>query len=145
MDSATRGQIDEALDYIFEEQNFLETVNWILEADDEVRSQEDLVLGYFLGSSMRFANDFVRNVKVVKKIDKKHEKNVEKRLGKEEARKIREERETRAREERAKGGRPLKVSLTEKETNDIRSMLLLRIKPFREKIRKERALRGLHT
>lgn len=104
MDKETRGVIEKALDYVYEEQDFLETVKWILEVDEKVVSEEDLALGYFLGSLVQISWDLVEKEKQLKKYDKR----LERKFGKKEARKMIKERE-----ERTKTYNPYRVSLTE--------------------------------
>lgn len=127
MDRKTRGIIEETLDYVYEEQDFLETINWILEVDSEVKSPEDLALGYFLGSLMRCADNTIRR----EKLWRAQKRGMEKRLGKEEAKEY-----LREVEERTKDIKPLRVSVTRREKNQIRDMLRRRI-PSREKIYRE--------
>ena len=136
MDRETRGLISEMVNYVFEKQSCLETINWVFEADDRVRSQEDLALGYFLGSLMKTAD----HVATVKKRNEKLEKQDKKRLKKIYGKEAAKERGRRLEEMRAKGGRPIKAELTEEEKEDIKNMLIPMIAPFREKIRKEIAL-----
>ena len=140
MDAETRGLISEMINNVFEKRNFLETINWVLEADDQVRSQEDLALGYFMGSLMNNADDFAWNKKWREKSKKLRKKRMEKNWGKEEATKYLKEQERAVEELTAKGGRHMKVELTEEETESIRNMLIPMITSFREKIRKEIAL-----
>ena len=141
MDREIRGLISGTIDYVFERQNVLKAINWILEADDQVRSQEDLALGYFMGSLVNIAHDVAGHNKVNEKLEKQYKKRLEKICGKEGATKKLKEDDTILEETRAKGGRRIKAELTEEEIEDIRNMLIPMIAPFREKIRKEVALR----
>lgn len=143
MDIETRGLISEIVNYVFEKQNVLETVNWILEADEQVRSKEDLALGYFMGSLMKFASNVVSRRKLEEKAMKQHKKRLEKALGKEEAKRELMERDRRFEEMEAKGGRRIKAEPSDEDIEDIRNMLIPHIAPFREKIRKEVALRRI--
>ena len=145
MDAEIRGQISKTINDIFETQNFLDTINWILESDAQVSSKEDLALGYFLGGLSTIAHDYVLVRLRESKIEKITKRLMEKELGKEKAKEVRQrikEDEEKAREEiRSKGGRPVKVEVKEKETEEIRSMLIPMFSSFRDKIRKEEALR----
>ena len=141
MDRETRGLISEKIDYAFEKQPLLKTINWILEADDRVVSQEDLALGYFIGSLMNIAYDIAFHKKLNEKCDKMFKKELEKIYGKEGATKRLKEDDIILEETKAKGGRRIKAELTEEEIGDIRNMLIPMIVPFREKMRKEVVLR----
>ena len=145
MDAEIRGQISKTINDIFETQNFLDTVNWILESDAQVRSKEDLALGYFLGGLSTIAHNYVLVRLQDSKIEKITKRQMEKELGKEKAKEVRQrikEDEEKAREEiRSKGGRPVRIEVTGKETEEIRSMLIPMFSSFRDKIRKEEALR----
>lgn len=139
LDIEIRGLISEVINYVFEKQDVLKTINWILGVDDQVISEEDLALGYFMGSLMTIADNVASRKKLIEKLDKRTKKALEKGLGKERAAKSLEEQDRRL-EIRARGGRHIKTELTEEETNDIRNMLIPMIAQFREKIRKEMAL-----
>jgi len=97
--------------------------------DEQVSSQEDLALGYFMGSLMNIACNIARQRKLVKKVDARYKKRMEKIIKKVEVKK-----------EVKKRGRPLQTELNEKELESIRDMLIPMIAEFREKIRKEIAL-----
>lgn len=140
LDWETKGMISEIINHAFEKRHFLEAINWLLEADDQVRSQEDLALGYFMGYLMETADSLAWRMKRHEKTEKLRRKRLEENWGKEEAAKYLKEQERAVEELRAKGGRPMKVELTEEETESIRSMLIPMIASFREKIRKEIAL-----
>jgi len=139
LDRETTGLISEMINYAFEKQSCLKTINWVLEADDQVRSQEDLALGYFLGSLMNTADHVATLKKRYEKLEKQYKKRLKKIHGKEATKELKE-RGRRLEEMRAKGGRPIKAELTEEETENIRNMLIPMIASFREKIRKEIAL-----
>lgn len=141
MDRETRDLISGIVSYVFEKQDFLKTVNWVLEADDQVRSPEDLALGYFLGSIMNITVDVVSRKNLNEKLEKTYRKSLEKIYGKEGAVKSIEERDRKLERMRAKGGRRMETRLTDEETSNIKNMLLPMIASFREKIRKEGALR----
>jgi hypothetical protein len=141
LDRETRGLISEKIDYAFEKQHLLKTIDWILEADDRVVSQEDFALGYFMGSLMNVAYDIAFHKKLSEKCDKKFKKELEKIYGKGKSYERLRERDRIIEEARAKGGRRIKAELTEEEIGDIRNMLIPMIVPFREKIRKEVVLR----
>ena len=143
MDVKTRGLISGTLNYAFEEQNVLDTMDWILEADDHTRSQEDLALGYFLGALMNISCNLASRVKQEETLGKLWKKELEKIHGKKEAAKRLQEQNIMLEQERAKGGRRIKTELTEEETDDIRNMLIPMIQSYREKIRKELAMRAI--
>ena len=141
MDTETRGLISEIINYVFEQQNVLKTINWVLEVDDQVTSQEDLALGYIIGSLMNIADSIANRKRLIEKTEKRYKKELDKIYGKEGAVKRLEEQDTFLKERRVKGGRPIKVELTEKETEDIKNLLIPMIARFREKIRSEGVLR----
>ena len=141
MDAATRGLISQTINNIFETQDFLETVDWILESDSQIKSREDLALGYFLGAISDISHNYVRERLKNYKSWKIADKHLQKLVGKEEARKATEANQKAIRELRSKGGRQLKIEVTEKETEEIRNMLIPMFASFRDKIRKEEALR----
>jgi hypothetical protein len=132
LDRETRGLIEKGLDNIFQEQDFLETAGWVLEADDEVISQEDFVLGYFLGAAMMWANEVLEKEKIFKKIERKLE-----RTKKKQGEELQQGEEKKAR----KKVRPYRVTVPIEEKETIKDILRLRISPFREKVRKELALK----
>ncbi len=135
MDIETRGLISATINYVFEKQSVLETVEWILGADDQIISKEDLALGYFIGSLMNIADKIASRRKLEEKSTKLYKKKLEKIFGKEKT-------ETEVKKPyRAKRGRRIEAELTEEETEDIKNMLIPMIVQFREKIRKEIALR----
>jgi hypothetical protein len=45
LDAETIGIIQKMINYVFENENTLETIRWILESDNQVKSKEDLALG----------------------------------------------------------------------------------------------------
>lgn len=144
MDAWTRGIIETWIDDVIEKHSIPETVNLILREDDEVVSKEDLVLGYFLGSIMRASCDLVENRKFWKeftermeRIRKKTDKELEKKVGKERFIELVKERTEMEKKAPLKRVRPIMASLDTEEENEIRRILLSKIKLFREKIRKE--------
>jgi len=138
MDSRVRGAISGIINNVFEKQNILETVDWLVEADSQVRSSEDLALGYFMGVLMSYAE----TVLGTRKADDISHKYMERKFGKKAAREFWEKQRKMAEETRAKGGRRMKaVEITKEEQDEIRDMLVLMIARFREKIRAEEALR----
>jgi len=143
LDIETRGWISGTVNSVFEKQIVLETVNWILETDDQVESQEDLALGYFMGSLMNIAGNVASRRKLEEKSEKQFKKGLEKIYGKEGATKELREYHAILEEARAKGGGQIESELTEEETEDIRNMLIPMIQRFREKIRKELAMRSI--
>jgi len=143
LDVETRGMISGMVDYAFEKQSVLETIKWVLEADDRVISPEDLALGYVVGSLMNIADKVASRRKLEAKLEKQYKKRLEKIYGKEKAAIELRESDIRLEKRRAKGGRQIKSELTEEETDDIKNMLIPMIQRFREKIRKELAMRRI--
>jgi len=145
LDAETRGIIFAIINNAFENQNVLETINWVLESDNQVRSKEDLALGYIVGSLINIADKVASGRKLIDKLNKQGKEILKKSLGKEQARKMIEEQRKRVEEIKAKGGRRIKSELTDGEIYDIKNMLIPMISGFREKIRKEEALRKART
>jgi hypothetical protein len=138
MDARVRGVISEIINSIFEKHSILETVDWLLEADSQVRSSEDLALGYSMGELMSYAETVLRT----RKADDLSHKYMERKFGKKAAREFWERERKIAEETRAKGGRYRKaIEITKEEQDEIRDMFVLMIARFREKIRAEEALR----
>jgi hypothetical protein len=131
------------VNYAFEKQSVLETIKWVLEVDDRVMSQEDLALGYVVGSLMNIADNVASRRKLEEKLEKRYKKGLEKIYGKEKAAKEMQELDITLEKTRAKGGRRIKSELTEEENDDIKNMLIPMIPRFREKIRKELAMRRI--
>lgn len=146
MDIETRDLISETINAVYEKQDFLGTVNWILKTDDDRVSTRDdlenLALGYSLGALMNIAYDVARHKKLEKKYDGKYKEEMERKLGKEATKAI-VEMNRRLEEMKAKGSRPVENKLTDEETDDIRNMLIQVIPRFRWKIRKELAIRRI--
>jgi hypothetical protein len=146
LDIETRDLISERINAVYEKQDFLGTVNWILKTDDDrVSTREDLenlALGYSLGALMNVAYDVARHKKLEKKYDEKYKEEMERKLRKEATKAI-AEMNRRLEEMKAKGIRPVANELTDEETDDIRSMLLQMIPRFRWRIRKELAMRRI--
>ena len=146
MDIETRDLISDTINAVYEKQDFLGTVNWILKTDDDrVSTREDLenlALGYSLGALMNIAYDVARHKKLEKKYDGKYKEEMERKLGKEATKAI-AEMNRRLEEMKAKGVRRVANELTDEETDDIRSMLLQVIPRFRWRIRKELAMRRI--
>lgn len=143
MDVETRGMVSGIVNYAFEKQSVLETIKWVLEVDDRVMSQEDLALGYVVGSLMNIADNVASRRKLEEKLEKRYKKGLEKIYGKEKAAKEMQELDITLEKTRAKGGRRIKSELTEEENDDIKNMLIPMIPRFREKIRKELAMRRI--
>jgi hypothetical protein len=120
----TRGIIEKSFDASLE-QDILEVVDWIFK-ETSVKSREDLILGYVLGSCMRYASDTLEEEKRYKRIDKE----VEKILGKKRVLELQLKR-------KAEEVKPIRVSLTQKEKNQLRDMLIQRIPSYRRKIYRE--------
>jgi hypothetical protein len=129
------------VNYAFEKQSVLGTIKWVLEADDRIISQEDFALGYVVGSLMNIADSVASRRKLSEKLEKRYKKSLEKIYGKEDAEVELRKSAMWLEKTKAKGGRRIKSELTEEETDDIRSMLVPMIQRFREKIRKELALK----
>ena len=146
MDIETRDLISDTINAVYEKQNFLGTVNWILKTDDDRVSTRDdlenLALGYSLGALMNIAYDVARHKKLEKKYDDKYKEEMERKLGKEATKAI-AEMNRRLEETKAKGVRRVANELTDEETDDIRNMLIQVIPRFRWKIRKELAIRRI--
>jgi len=146
LDIETRDLISETINAVYEKQDFLGTVNWILKTDDDRVSTRDdlenLALGYSLGALMNIAYDVARHKKLEKKYDGKYKEEMERKLGKEATKAI-VEMNRRLEEMKAKGSRPVENKLTDEETDDIRNMLIQVIPRFRWKIRKELAIRRI--
>jgi hypothetical protein len=108
LDTETRGAIENQINFVYQEQNMLEHIDWILEIDRELTSLNDFALGYFLGSLMHIARNKAELSKTATKLRKS------KRLPKK-----------------------LFVSLTEAETEEIRDIIKRWVNPFREKLNRE--------
>lgn len=109
MDTETRGAIENQINYVYQEQNMLEHIDWILEIDREVISLNDFALGYFLGSLMQIA------------IHKAELSNLSTKLRKSK-----------------KMPKKLFRHLTEEETEEIRDIIKRWVNPFREKLNRDR-------
>jgi hypothetical protein len=127
LDTETRGLISGFFNAAFEQTKVLDIVDWVLRADDQILSREDLALGYYIGSLMNMAMDAAEHKKLMSKVMSKASEGLKKSLA----------------ESKAKGGRPLKGRLTNEEIEEIKNMLIPMIGSFREKIRQEEALRRL--
>jgi len=130
LDKETRGIIEQSFDFVLE-QDILEVVNWILE-EFSIKSPQDLALGYVLGSLMRYSYEIVREEKRWKMIKKESEKRLVKKIGKKSTKEFMERLE-----KKEENVRPIRVSLTEKETNQLRSMLKQRIPYYKRRIYRE--------
>ena len=136
-----KGVVTEIIEMALKHQNLWETVNWVLESDDSVRSQEDLALGYYMGSLMTSAVDVATDMKLNKINRQAYEKRLEQIYGKEAASKRLQEMDTKMEERRAKGGRQIKIELTEAEIEEIRNVLIPMIARFRAKISEEATIK----
>lgn len=130
MNIVTRGIIERSLD-AFIEQDILDVVSWIF-GESSVKSPEDLILGYVLGSYMRYASDIVEEEKRWKVARKDSEQRLERKLGKKQAKAFWKELE-----ERKEDVKPIRVTLTTREKNELRDMLIQRIPSYRRKIYRE--------
>jgi len=130
LDIVIRGIIEESLDNVLV-QDILKVVNWIF-GETSVKSREDLILGYILGSCMRYASDLVEQDKRWKTARKDSEQRLETKLGKKKAKEFWKELE-----EKGKDVKPIIVSLTTREKNQLREMLIQRIPSYRRKIYRE--------
>jgi len=143
LDAETRGIIEKWIDNIIEVQDIPETVKLILREDYEVVSKEDLAVGYWLGYIMSTSVNAVQFNKVMRKFKesserrrKKSDRELEKSMGKERFIEFLKQREEM--EKKAKRIRPVRYRLdNEEDDNEIRRILLSKIKLFREKIRRE--------
>lgn len=140
LDITTRGMISKITRNIFENQNVLETINWIVEIDDEIGSIEDLALGYFIGSLMNISNNTAIDLKRRDFFDKMYKKSLEESFGKEEGRKKYLEYKLKQEEAKDSGAKYTEIALNEEDTEEIRQMLIPMVTRFREKIRQEMAL-----
>ena len=147
MDAETIGIISEAINSTFENGDILETVRWILESDNQVKSEEDLALGYFMGALMNVSRDILLEREVKIKRNDSWEKSLIKKYGKEKAKimikEITDGIEKARKESLSKGGRPLVVKLADQDIEKIRTLLIPMITPFREKIRHEDTLKNI--
>ncbi len=144
----TKGLISEGISSTYEKQNILEKVNWALENDARAKIEaESSTPGYVLGSLMSSGCDTARHEKQNRKQRESWVRGTLRRHGKKQGiqmiERIDRSTEEVAKEMKAEGGRPLKVELTDKETDEIRDMLIPMIPLLREKISKELALRKL--
>ena len=125
MDAETIGIISEAINSTFENGDILETVRWILESDNQVKSEEDLALGYFMGALMNVSRDILLEREVKIKRNDSWEKSLIKKYGKEKAKimikEITDGIEKARKESLSKGGRPLVVKLADQDIEKIRT------------------------
>ncbi|MGD9130257.1 MAG: hypothetical protein PVH73_01625 [Candidatus Bathyarchaeota archaeon] len=140
MDIKSRGTISAIINNVFENQNVLETINWIIETDDDIVSREDLALGYFIGSLMNISNNTARDLKKWEILEKRYKKSLEEIYGKEEGLEKFFEYKMGTDESNDNGVNYTKIVLCEEDIEDIRNMLRPMIAPFREKIRQEEVL-----
>lgn len=130
LDAETRGLISKMIKDAYEKQDCSKTVNWLLEEDNEWKNQEDLVLGYVMGSLMNITQYFALQKETWEKAIRNSERRMKKRLGSEAATKMMEQTKT-------KKVRAIKVELTDEDLDYIRSELIPMIPRFRKKIRNE--------
>jgi hypothetical protein len=130
LDTQIRGIIERSFD-AFLEQDILEIVSWIF-PEAPVKSREDLILGYVLGSYMRYASDLVEDGKRSKMARKISNQELERKIGKRQAKEF-----WKKMEERRTDVRPIRVNLTTREKNQLRDMLIQRIPSYRRKIYRE--------
>jgi len=130
LDEKTIGHVEKAFNLALEQEDILDRTKW---ARDEVilKTPEDFVLGYVLGSLMSGAYEIAR----IEKIDRISNKRLEKELGKERVKEM--QKRWRENVEEGKHTRIRPTLLTEKEENQIRDMLRRRIPDFRRKIHQE--------
>lgn len=138
LDSVIIGNIEKYIDFLFQRIYILDSIDWILIADEEVERlelesvganaiKEDLALGFILGNIWQFGCDAITKPKEVKVFDKRMAK-----LEKGETiRPINYARFTR------------QVKPTPEEFDKLKTIVTLWIKPFREKIRKELAQKAI--
>lgn len=132
-----KGIVTDIMEMALKHQNLWETVNWVLESDNRVRSKEDVALGYFMGSLMTSAVDVATDLKLNKINRQAYGKRLEQIYGKKEASKRLQEMDAKIEERRAKGGKQIKIELTAEEIEEIRKVLIPMIARFRAKIRQE--------
>lgn len=120
LDTEIIGTIENQINSVYQEQNMLEGLEWILEIDRELTSLNDFALGYYLGSLMQIACNTAETLKNAKRFEVRFEKfkielkkNPNKRM------------------------RRVTVKLTEEETEEIRDIIKRWVNPFREKLNKE--------
>ena len=140
MDLKTRGIISSIINNVFESQNVLETIKWILETDDEVISSEDLALGYFLGSLMKISANSAGIMHKIAFSNEQYRKTLEKIYGKKEGKIKYLEYEMKMYEPSKKDSVPILIEPSKEEIDEIRNMLIPMIPRFREKIRQEETL-----
>ena len=127
MDEKTRGQIENALDYMIDRLNIRDITDWIFEGY-QIKSFEDLAIGYVLGSFSRYAHDVIRQEKISKSIMRE----TEAKLGKEKAKEL-----LKRLEKRDEDTKPIRVALTEKDTAEIRDLLRRRFLDIIDRINRE--------
>jgi len=120
VDIETRGAIENQINSVYQEQNMLEGLDWILEIDRELTSLNDFALGYFLGSLMEIVCNKAETLKDAKKFKVRYEK-FKKELEKNPNKRMRR----------------VTTKLTKEETEEIRDIIKRWVNPFREKLNRE--------
>jgi hypothetical protein len=113
---------------VYQKQNMLDGLDWILETDREVTELNDFALGYFLGSLMQIAANQAEALTNSKKFAVRFEK------FKEELKKNPNKRM-----------RIVNTKLREEETEEIRDIIKRWVIPFRQKINIEIDVRNAKT
>jgi hypothetical protein len=128
LDIEVRGAIEHTINFVYQKQNMLEGLDWILEVETELTNLNDFALGYFLGSLMQIAINQAETLKDSKKFavrfekfKKEQEKNPKKRM------------------------RRVTWKLTEEETDEIRDIIKRWVIPFRQKLNTEIDIRNAKT
>lgn len=120
LDVEIRGVIENQINSVYQKQNMLEGLDWILEVDSELTELNDFALGYFLGSLMQIAVNQAETSKNSKKFAVRFEK-------------LKEE----WKKNPKKKMRIVNTKLTEEETDEIRDIMKRWVIPFREKLNNE--------
>ena len=132
IDFELRGLISKIIEQAINRKNTVDTVRWATEVDTiqlgGKTRLEDFTLGYVVGSLMREAIETIYWMKWARKVDAQRERRNVKILGREKYN------ELKAKYSKGRGGRPIKVKVTESEINEIKSMIEPLIEQFRSKI-----------
>jgi hypothetical protein len=128
LDTETRGIIEHQINTVYQNQNTLEGLDWILEIDKDLESFYDFALGYVLGSLMQIVVNHAVTLKEAKKTKVLFEK-LEKERKENPNRKFRR----------------VIAELSEEETEEIRDIIKRWVIPFREKLNREIDIRKAKT
>jgi hypothetical protein len=141
LDRETRGKISESLEDAFENYRISEVSKWAIDADEEIESVEDFILGYLLGSLMKSAWVYLHDKKCDDKLEELEHRFYLKHIGKEATEELEEQMEREVKQLKSARIRIPEIEVSEKELYEIRSMIIPYISQFRTKIRQEQALR----